>query len=82
MISSREFRNDVLLGAAMAALIAFVIAVATYQPPETDAGPAGAPVGLVATTDALTGCQYLRARGHGNLTPRRDGQGKHIGCRP
>jgi len=37
--------------------------------------------GMEPMTDALTGCQYLRVPG-GGITPRLDGQGRQIGCKP
>lgn len=47
-----------------------------------DSDPAGtARSGMLIRTDNLTGCQYLRA-GSGGLTPRVDGAGRHIGCKP
>lgn len=36
--------------------------------------------GLILLADARTGCQYL-AVPLGGITPRRDGEGKHMGCR-
>lgn len=36
--------------------------------------------GLIPRTDARTGCQYLESKG-GGLTPRLDGNGKHV-CEP
>lgn len=35
--------------------------------------------GANLVTDYLTGCQYLAAA-KGGITPRRDGQGNHLGC--
>lgn len=35
---------------------------------------------LKPRTDALTGCQYLEARG-GGITPRVDVDGRHVGCK-
>lgn len=37
--------------------------------------------GLKPLTDARTGCQYLKGSS-GGLTPRIDGNGNHMGCRP
>jgi nitric oxide reductase large subunit len=46
---------------------------------DTDPGAWGARSGLVPSTDALTGCQYLRTSG-GGITPRMTSDGKHLGC--
>lgn len=37
--------------------------------------------GLAPRTDALTGCQYLTTP-NGAITPRLDGSGKQVGCKP
>lgn len=37
--------------------------------------------GMELRTDHGTGCQYLALPGS-PLAPRRDGQGRHMGCRP
>lgn len=37
--------------------------------------------GLVPRIDALTGCQYLTTS-NGAITPRLDGNGKQVGCKP
>lgn len=37
--------------------------------------------GMILHTDNLTGCQYLKAGSLGGITPRLDGDGKHVGCR-
>lgn len=37
--------------------------------------------GVDVVTDAVTGCQYLRTPG-GGITPRVNGTGKQLGCRP
>lgn len=37
--------------------------------------------GLVLYTDNKTGCQYLSPGLFGNLSPRLDGQGRHLGCK-
>lgn len=41
------------------------------------------PSGLVIYVDPLTGCEYLAVKlsGSRTLTERRDGVGRHIGCR-
>lgn len=36
--------------------------------------------GMQLYTDYLTGCQYLQGKRSGGLTPRKDGQGNHVGC--
>ena len=36
--------------------------------------------GLTLYTDALTGCQYLRAGIFSGITPRMKGTGKQLGC--
>lgn len=47
---------------------------------DSDPGAWGARSGLALRTDSRTGCQYLEAMS-GGLTPRRDKDGEHIGCR-
>lgn len=37
--------------------------------------------GLTLRTDHKTGCQYLESKFSG-LTPRVDGNGAHVGCKP
>ena len=67
-------------------LIALLWAWALNQTPigrdDTDAGAwGGGRSGMAATTDALTGCQYLRGA-DGGVTPRLDGKGWHMGFKP
>ena len=47
---------------------------------DTDPGSWGARSSLAPRTDSLTGCQYLETS-RGGLTPRRDRDGKHVGCK-
>lgn len=63
------------------ALIALALQLAYYSLPigrdDTDGATRS---GLVARTDARTGCQYLETAG-GGITPRLDAHGNHI-CVP
>lgn len=36
--------------------------------------------GMDLNTDFETGCQYL-SKNHGGITPRLDGNGRHMGCK-
>ena len=58
--------------------LAGVIWIAAYFQPfdDTDAPPSRSGVSLV--TDALTGCQYLKAPLFGSITPRMSADGKQI----
>ena len=38
--------------------------------------------GLTLYVDHMTGCHYLEAGYIGGITPRLDGQGRHVGCKP
>ncbi|MCP5019322.1 MAG: hypothetical protein GY938_29165 [Ketobacter sp.] len=47
---------------------------------DTDDAAKGERSGMALYTDNLTGCQYLKASFFAELTPRVDGDGKHVGC--
>lgn len=47
---------------------------------DTDDIENGERSGMALYTDNLTGCQYLNASFFAELTPRVDGNGKHVGC--
>lgn len=70
----------------MKALLISLIAILMYlaldrwAPRDDSDAPDGKRSGMSIHTDALTGCQYLRAP-LGSLTPRVDGAGRHIGCK-
>lgn len=58
---------------------AFVAAVfGAFGRDDTD--PPDGRSGMRLLIDSRTGCQYL-AMPLGGITPRRDGEGKHVGCR-
>lgn len=68
------------LGFVLAGLgaVAFIVwAVATLTPYDST-DPPGGRSGMSIYVDHATGCEYLSRRG---LTPRLDGQGRHMGCR-
>ena len=67
-------------------LVAFLLSWGVDQTPfgrdDTDTGVWGrGRSGMAVATDALTGCQYLRGA-DGGITPRLDGKGRHLGCKP
>ncbi len=56
--------------------------LAAFRPyNDTDDAVNGNRSGMALYTDNLTGCQYLKAGFFGELTPRRDGKGTHVGCK-
>ena len=65
----------------IAIVVSWAIGQTPYGRDDSDSGSWGdGRSGMEPKTDALTGCQYLRAPG-GGLTPRLDGRGRHVGCR-
>lgn len=63
-------------------LMAVLLALDSCRPYDsTDDRAEGERSGLSLYTDHLTGCQYLEGGMFGGLTPRRDGQGNHVGCK-
>lgn len=62
-----------IVGACLAAIFGALFGKDDTDPPDGRSG-------LRLMTDARTGCQYL-AMPLGGITPRRDGEGKHVGCR-
>lgn len=65
-------------------MVAYFVAVMIGKSPlsrdDTDSGEWGERSGVALRTDYKTGCQYLESI-NGGLTPRRDGAGRHVGCR-
>jgi hypothetical protein len=47
---------------------------------DTDDVENGVRSGMHLYTDSLTGCQYLKGSFFAELTPRVDGNGRHVGC--
>ena len=65
----------------LAIVLAWTIGQTPWGRNDSDSGSwGGGRSGMEPMTDALTGCQYLRAPG-GGITPRLDGTGRHVGCR-
>ena len=61
--------------------IFWVISMTPIGRDSTDQSDWGYRSNLVIRTDALTGCEYLATSG-GGLTPRIDGKGRQLGCKP
>lgn len=59
-------------------VVTALVVVGLASIPRDNSDPPGGRSGMDVRVDALTGCEYLSRRG---LTPRVDGQGRHLGCR-
>lgn len=83
LIDAQMFARWLIRGCGKWLLIGAAVMVVFGWAPigrdDTDPGAWGARSGLVPSTDALTGCQYLRTSG-GGITPRMTSDGKHFGC--
>jgi hypothetical protein len=72
----------VVLGFVLVAVLVFAIWQTPIGRDDSDGESFGSRrSGMYPHTDALTGCQYLSVYG-GGITPRLDGDGRHVGCRP
>jgi hypothetical protein len=84
LIEAQMFARWFIRGCGKWLLIGAAVMLVFGQLPfgrdDTDPGAWGARSGLVPSTDAATGCQYLRTSG-GGITPRLTQEGKHKGCR-
>lgn len=60
------------------ALVAFTVVFLGWVLPYDSTDPPGGRSGMTIRVDHATGCEYLSRRG---LTPRLDGQGRHMGCK-
>jgi hypothetical protein len=58
-------------------LVAWLI----WPPVHDDTDPPDGRSGMKLYTDHKTGCQYLSAP-LSSITPRLDGEGRHVGCKP
>lgn len=63
---------------AVACVLLAVVIVVMLLAPYDSTDPPGGRSGLSIYVDHATGCEYLSRHG---LTPRLDGQGRHMGCR-
>lgn len=64
---------------ALVLFAALIVGLSSCQPKD-DTDPHDGRSGMSLHTDHLTGCQYL-SKPFGGITPRVDGEGRHVGCR-
>lgn len=71
----------VAVGGAVLLLVVLLVGALTSGSERDSTDPPGGRSGMALHIDHATGCEYL-SKSRGGITPRLDGQGRHMGCRP